>query len=418
MLISREYALSLFADLTQNAMVPLDPDELLHMPGLAQHGHVFFGDIAVRCYKHKGRWMYDERDIRRTGQALAELRLDLDDVVDVQLPAYRDFGENDPEEWHRVDWRRHLVSRMFRLARHKAQDGVPYEERWDSWKRVGANGLPGDLTWEEFVASCSRYWHSQNMAGTRPLELLTWSGEKWLLPRAYIDFLDRWAQREEKLVDLARVCTTCGAQGPYWGDWRTSTSKGYVTRCPPCSGAAFRPYAGHLRGVQYESSRRRGTRADDYLCCLCKKSQASVWDHCHEHGHVRGPLCGSCNTREGKATPYYFLQVEGSTLHLLECRGCLEQRTLPSRFHLDVVRAHLEQTERHGRCRKQPYAHELEPTHGVHRFKLECSGWHTASLWAKNVTASETTALVRAFVDAALAAQEGRPSFGTATGAG
>ncbi|MFE5049056.1 hypothetical protein ACFRAI_22370 [Streptomyces sp. NPDC056637] len=41
--------------------------------GLAQHGHVFFGDIAVRCYKHKAHWMYDERDIRRTGQAFAEL---------------------------------------------------------------------------------------------------------------------------------------------------------------------------------------------------------------------------------------------------------------------------------------------------------------------------------------------------------
>lgn len=33
--------------------------------------------------------------------------------------------------------------------------------------------------------------------------------------------------------------------------WRTSTSQGYVTRCPPCSGAAFRPCAGHLRAVQH-----------------------------------------------------------------------------------------------------------------------------------------------------------------------
>lgn len=39
--ISREYARTLFADLTQNVTVPLDPDELLHMPGLRQHGHVF-----------------------------------------------------------------------------------------------------------------------------------------------------------------------------------------------------------------------------------------------------------------------------------------------------------------------------------------------------------------------------------------
>lgn len=176
------------------------------------------------------------------------------------------------------------MSQMFYQARRKAHDGCPYEERDNSWKQIGANGLPGDLTWEEFVAASSRYRHSQNMAGTRPLELLIWSGENWLLPRAYVELLDRWAQREEDLADRARICSTCGSQGPYWGGWRTSTIKSYVTRCPPCSGAAFRPYTGHLRGVQYEWARRRGTRADDYLCRLCKKSQASASDHCHEHG--------------------------------------------------------------------------------------------------------------------------------------
>ncbi|MEV6497854.1 endonuclease domain-containing protein [Streptomyces prunicolor] len=30
------------------------------------------------------------------------------------------------------------------------------------------------------------------------------------------------------------------------------------------------------------------------------RGRASVWDHCHEHGHVRGPVCPSCNTFEGK----------------------------------------------------------------------------------------------------------------------
>ncbi|MGW3498316.1 hypothetical protein [Streptomyces sp. NPDC001020] len=102
--ISREYARSLFADLTQNAMVPLDPDELLHMPGLRQHGHVFFGDIAVRCYKYKAHWTYDERDIRAAGRTFAEMDVDLDDVVDVHLPVYRDVPERDPEEWHRPNW--------------------------------------------------------------------------------------------------------------------------------------------------------------------------------------------------------------------------------------------------------------------------------------------------------------------------
>ncbi|MFD9339934.1 zeta toxin family protein [Streptomyces sp. NPDC060028] len=123
------------------------------------------GQSRSAGYKYKARWTYDERDIRRTGQAFAEMRLDLDDVVDVQLPAYRDFAGSDPEEWQRVDWRRRLVSWMFGLARHKVQDGIPFDEWNDSWKQVGANGLPGDLTWEEFVAASSRHRHSQNMGG-------------------------------------------------------------------------------------------------------------------------------------------------------------------------------------------------------------------------------------------------------------
>jgi hypothetical protein len=116
--------------------------------------------------------------------------------------------------------------------------------------------------------------------------------------------------------------------------------------------------------------------------------------------------------------PYYFLRLEGAALHLLECRGCLEQRTLPRRFHTSVVRAHLEQTERHGRCSRQSYAREVEHAHGVHRFQLECSRWHAVSNWTKDVTAAEVTALVQAFVDRALAAQDGRPSPGDATGTG
>ncbi|MGV9761471.1 hypothetical protein ACWDUC_37505 [Streptomyces tricolor] len=70
------------------------------------------------------------------------------------------------------------------------------------------------------------------------------------------------------------------------------------------------------------------------------------------------------------------------------------------------MRAHLQQTERHGRCRREPYARELGHAHGVYRFELYCSGWHTADEWTKDVTVSEAAVLVRAFVDAALAAQE------------
>ncbi|MCX4657442.1 endonuclease domain-containing protein [Streptomyces microflavus] len=414
MLISREYARTIFADLSQNAMVPLDPDELVRTPGLIRHGHVLFGDVAVRCYKHKGRWRYAERDIRSAGQTLSELRLDLEDMAVVELPAYRDGGGRGPEEWSRVNWRGRLVSWMFDHARNKAfqeRHQHPDEDWTNSYQRIGENGLPGGLSWDEFVGASAGH-----MGGTRLLKLLTWSGNEWLLPRAYIELLDRWEQREDELVDLARTCSTCGLRGPYWGGWRTSTSQGYVTRCPPCSGAVFRSYTGHLRGVQYASARRRATRPDDYLCRLCKKRQATVWDHCHEHGYVRAPLCGSCNNRECKSMPHDFLQMDGALRHLLECVGCLDQRTLPPRFRLDVVRAHLEETERHGRCRKQPYA-DLEQQHadGGGQFQMTCR-WHSSSRWTKDVTAAEAAALVGAYIEAALAAGEARPSPGAAPG--
>ncbi|MFI1760225.1 endonuclease domain-containing protein [Streptomyces sp. NPDC020571] len=54
----------------------------------------------------------------------------------------------------------------------------------------------------------------------------------------------------------------------------------------------------------HDAHRRRGARADHYLCWLCQQSPAAAWDHCHEHRYFRGPLCGSCNTREGTGMPY------------------------------------------------------------------------------------------------------------------
>ncbi|MEV0694072.1 hypothetical protein [Streptomyces sp. NPDC050388] len=131
---------------------------------------------------------------------------------------------------------------MFGLARHKAHDGILYDEWNDAWQRVGVNGLPGDLTWEEFVAASSRYRHSQNMAGTRPLELLTWSGEGWLLPRAYIELLDRWAQREEELGQPGPGLLLLRRPGPVLGRLADINQQGLRHQGPPCSGAAFRPY--------------------------------------------------------------------------------------------------------------------------------------------------------------------------------
>jgi len=39
---------------------------------------------------------------------------------------------------------------------------------------------------------------------------------------------------------------------------------------------------------------RRIRRAPGGGCVLCAQ-RATVWDHCHRHGIIRGPLCARCN---------------------------------------------------------------------------------------------------------------------------
>lgn len=172
---------------------------------------------------HKSKWTYDERDIRRAAQAFADFRLDLNDVVEVQLPPCRDRDEEDPEERGRADWRESIASWMFWSARHKHRLERPADE-WsdDSWQRIGPDGLPGELTWEEFTAAYSG--RRQNIASTRPLELMTRSGGSLFLPSAYVELLDRWEQVTEDLVARARICSRCRAQGPRWGAWAHTDS--------------------------------------------------------------------------------------------------------------------------------------------------------------------------------------------------
>ncbi|MFF4180986.1 endonuclease domain-containing protein [Streptomyces sp. NPDC001750] len=405
--ISPQLARTYFAEISAGSAIPLDPDDLVRMTRVRQHGHVVIGDVAIRCYKNKSKWRYDERDIRRAAQVFADLRLDPDDVVEIHLPPYRDHDERDPEEWGGADWRRRIAYRMYRHARVKHQKERHYEERDDSWRRIGADGLPGELTWEEFTTVCAG--DRQNVANTRPLELMTHRGGNLFLPRAYVELLDRWEQVTESLLARARICSRCRAQGPRWGAWRAPSPLGYVTLCPPCAGAAFQRYTGHLRGVLYESARTRSTRADGYLCRLCAESRAAAWDHCHDHGYIRGPLCDSCNTYEGKSTAHSFLQdKEGAALHLLECRSCLDRRTLPARYHAALARMHVEATERHTvhtrRCRHEPWIERVELVHGTYRFELSC--WWHEDTWTKDITVAEASALVRDFVDQALAAAQ------------
>ncbi|MFE0778107.1 endonuclease domain-containing protein [Streptomyces sp. NPDC058861] len=265
---------------------------------------------------------------------------------------------------------------------------------------IGENGLPGGLDRVEFVSARTNGRRSVSIAGTLPLRLLTHAEEKWWLPRAYYALLDQAGQVEKNLFARARICSRCGAQGPYLGGWRTPTTSGYVTMCPPCSGAEFTPYTGHLRGVAYGQMRARKLRADDYLCRVCQSSRASVWDHCHEHDPVRSPVCASCNTIEGMGTPEHLLRREEVVAHLLECGRCRSERTLPPRFHAAVAQLHLEAEARHASCPVQLHVRHQDTTQAGHVFDL-----HWTKKWRQEVPAVEAHELVRVFVDQVLAAE-------------
>ncbi|MGW7674395.1 hypothetical protein ACWGJX_46340 [Streptomyces sp. NPDC054775] len=48
---------------------------------------------------------------------------------------------------------------MFARAQNQLLEQGRHYHAWGSWRNIGANGLPGELTWEEFVASSSRARH-------------------------------------------------------------------------------------------------------------------------------------------------------------------------------------------------------------------------------------------------------------------
>ncbi len=397
MLITPKSARDLLADLTQTCTVPVDADELTKAPRgrFATHGHVLIGDTPVRGYKHKGHWRFDDREIRLAGQALAELEFDRADLVEARLFKIRPQGDG---TWDPYDWRRVVGGWMSHAAfKQVYRNGCPCGDTCQRREVLKEDGLPCGLTVAQFMQEYGR----QSIAGTRPLDVLHWVDKKWRVPRAYARLLDRWAKAEEYLANKARRCTGCGKSGGAW-EWRTPSVSGWITLCPSCTAASSQTYAGQLRGTSY-TSLSRATRADNYLCQLCTEPRrASHWDHCHDHGHVRGPLCASCNTYEGLGLK--FLSRKGGLAHLLECHGCREQRTLPQRHHEEVARSYLHAVERHGRCRRRPHIADATcGTDGAMRFLLVCHGHPQQKQWERELSGVELMKLVREFVEKGLA---------------
>ncbi|MER6499201.1 endonuclease domain-containing protein [Streptomyces sp. NPDC001455] len=341
MLMTRKTAQIILVDITAGCGIPIAPDALDH-GWFGENGHVFIGASALRGvkYKKQGQWRLDDREVRRAAQALVQVKWNPDDLVDAWLFT----GERGWPDW------RSIAGDTMASQAHSARmrEGCPCGPP-DACRRRGLleNGLPCGLTEEAFRKTCRRLV----IAGTLPFAALTWNGKKWLAPRAYAALLDKWEEAVREKNEEASVCMGCGREGNRW-ELRSSGSNGWVTRCPDCTTAEFRPYTGHLRGTSYKAV--RGTRrADDYLCRLCATSQrAYYWDHCHDHGLVRGPVCASCNTFEGNGMA--FVNRPGGVAHLLECTACRAGRTLPLRHQEDIVRNHLTAAHRAG-CSRAGY---------------------------------------------------------------
>lgn len=356
MLISPQEARRILTERTANCLVRVAPDLNLSRYAFQSSNHVVIGDTSVRGYKHKQRWRLDLREIERAAHQLASLDVDPEDLVTAC-----------PGPAAGASWRSRIASWMDQAAYvEQAERGCSCEGpgRCDL-SEPNAEGLGCGLTWEGFA---ERYGHHV-IAGTNPLHLLTWSGRQWMVPAAYAALLDRSEKLERQLAGQASLCSGCGSEVDVW-EHRTSSATGFTTLCTSCAAATARPYPGHLAGVVYASLSKR-SNADAFLCCVCPAPRRALyWDHCHEHGFVRGPVCASCNTTE--AGGWSFTDRPHGVRHLLRCADCSRTGTLPPHHHARAIRNMID-FEPHPDCGQVPRPRwgRIQEDGSV-RFELDC----------------------------------------------
>ncbi|WP_180685607.1 endonuclease domain-containing protein [Streptomyces gossypiisoli] len=329
-MISQKLAVRYLADETSDCPIPMAPEHFTHKR-FTEHDFVHFGHVGVRAYKHANRWKFDEPDVRSAGRTIAALPWDPEDLIDLRSG---DLAQADTATGS-ANWRAQILG-VIRLAADAAckEKGCTCEP--PSCQRDATGwALPSGLTPADLLQRYSGY----TIACTLPIPTLVWSDETWLIPRTLSAILDQWEENETRLRAAVQTCSGCGDHSKD-SSWRTPTTGGWKVLCPVCAAATLRSYRQELTGVAYARARERGPRAEDYLCAVCDPPRpAAAWDHCHEHGLIRGPLCGSCNTMEGQGKD--FLARDGSVQHLLRCDGCRLSRTLPAHHRLAALRRHL-----------------------------------------------------------------------------
>ena len=330
-MISQKLAVQCLLQEMRGSSIPMAPEHF-RVRRFRDHDVVFFGHVQVSAFKRANRWQFEESEVRSAGRALAALPWDPQDLVDPR-PA-PDTGvpavAAGPTGW-RFQLRRAIAGAG---ATARTDNGCPCGTPCRRQDRTGWE-LPCGLTARGLLDNYARY----AVACTLPVPTLVWTDETWLIPRTLAWVLDRWQEREAALSTGIGSCDACGAPGTDPAR-RTSTTNGWKTLCPACTLAGLHRYRQELTGTTYARVREQGPAAEDFLCTMCQPPRAAAaWDHCHEHGLIRGPLCGSCNTMEGHGKE--FLARHGGIQHLLACTACRTQRTLPAHHRRAALRRHL-----------------------------------------------------------------------------
>ncbi|MFJ3664687.1 endonuclease domain-containing protein [Streptomyces sp. NPDC090119] len=353
-MITRKTAVSYLSDATRACPIPLSP-ERFRRKDRAPHDFLFFGHVPVRSYKHGGQWQFMPQDVLEAGRAVAELPWNFEDLVPLGYREQETRGSGHP------GWRTEL---------RRVVAGVGADDDCGCPRPPAAAAQQPLHTAADCVL---RRYLDYSIACTLPVRALVRAGGNWMIPRTLALVLDRRDERESSLYAVGQPCEGCGSVGPD-DSWRSPTAAGWKILCPDCAAAGLRRYRRELQGVPYARVRENGPGPVGFLCAMCETARpATDWDHCHDHGLVRGPLCGRCNSLEGRGKE--FLARPGSVPYLLRCDGCRTRRSLPPHHRLAALRRHLHLTWGAQGCDWPMHVHvSLEETDEGYAFTIHCSG--------------------------------------------
>jgi hypothetical protein len=395
-LISLTAARQRVADSLTEPALRLAP-EAIQTHWLRETGHFFLGAHPLRGHKQSGQWRVDDQDLAAAVENLKSLTRTAGPLIPAGLP----WTGLEREPGH-DDWRLTVQWELVREAagarqRKKSQDTLDASLDPDVQRRAAKvieqalDSLRGQQPRAEPVT----------IAGIVVLDVMKRRAGTWCIPAGWASVLDGWQSSRLALLAEARRCAGCGRpadRAQEW-DWRSSGADGWITQCPDCAASAFPIYGGSMRGVLYTSERRRALRADAYLCSVCGLRRAVDWEHCHDHGYLRGPACASCNHAE--VTQHGIWRgFDGTdrrtTRHLLHCHGCLTAKTLPRHHLAALVTTRLRATERHPRCSAEPIVELSVVADGGFQAVLRCPSQHrNPASWPREVATATTAGWIQ-----------------------